>query len=115
MMEAFFSNQFAGRGELFEGLSIWDEETYRRIQGTCPVLFLSFAGIKGDTYETARDGIIQIIIDIYAKYRFLLEGYALNEQEKEYFDFVKQDMPDAVVFMSLHRLVWQLRCGEEAF
>ena len=104
MAEAFFSNQFAGRGDLFEGLSIWNEEAYRKLQGSSPVLFLSFAGIKGDTYETAREGIIQIIIDIYAKYRFLTKGDALNEQEKEYYDFVKQDMSDAVVSMSLHRL-----------
>ena len=104
MMEAFFSNQIAGRGELFEGLSIWNEEAYRRLQGTWPVLFLSFAGMKGDTYETAREGIVQIIIDIYAKYRFLMEGNALNEQEKEYFDFIKPDMSDAVASMSLHRL-----------
>lgn len=104
MMEAFFSNQIAGRGELFEGLSIWNEEAYRRLQGTWPVLFLSFAGMKGDTYETAREGIVQIIIDIYAKYRFLMDGNALNEQEKEYFDFIKPDMSDAVASMSLHRL-----------
>lgn len=104
MLEAFFSNQYIGKGALYEGLSIWKEEKYRQLQGSYPVIFLSFAGIKGDVYETAREGIIQIIIDIYTKYSFLLQGDFLSKQEKEYFDFVGPDMSDAVASMSLHRL-----------
>ena len=46
MLEAFFSVEYAGRGELFEGLSIWEDEEYRVLQGTYPVIFLSFANIK---------------------------------------------------------------------
>ncbi len=104
MMDTFFSNQYGDSGVLFEGLSIWNEERYRQLRGSYPVIFLSFAGVKGDRYETARDGIVQIIIDIYAKYRFLLQGDALNKQEKEYFDYIKPDMSDAVAAMALHRL-----------
>ena len=42
MVECFFSNQYADRGELFEGLSVWDEKTpegeyrFRELQGTFP-------------------------------------------------------------------------------
>lgn len=104
MTEQFFSVNYAGRSDLFEELSIWKEEMYRDLQGTYPVIFLSFAGIKGGTYETAKGGIIQTIIDLYAKYRFLLEGNALNEPEKEYFDYIKPGMPDEIAAMSLHRL-----------
>lgn len=32
MLEKFFSVEYAGRGELFEGLSIWEEEKYRKLQ-----------------------------------------------------------------------------------
>jgi hypothetical protein len=46
MLECFFSCRYAGRGDLFEGLSIWSEERYRQLQGTFPVIFLSFANIK---------------------------------------------------------------------
>ena len=31
MVEAFFSVKYVDRGELFEGLSIWGEEEYRKI------------------------------------------------------------------------------------
>lgn len=32
MLECFFSLQYANRGDLFEGLSIWKEEEYRQLQ-----------------------------------------------------------------------------------
>ena len=46
MLEKFFSVNCADRGDLFEGLSIWREEKYRELQGTYPVLFISFADVK---------------------------------------------------------------------
>ena len=48
-VECFFSNQYAGRGDLFEGKAIWNDEKYRKLQGTFPVIFLSFANIKATT------------------------------------------------------------------
>lgn len=33
MLEKFFSVEYAGRSDLFEGLDIWKEEKYRRLQG----------------------------------------------------------------------------------
>ena len=33
MTEQFFSLKYAGRGDLFEGLSIWKREEYRLLQG----------------------------------------------------------------------------------
>ena len=53
MVEQFFSVEYTGRGELFSGLSIWKAEKYRKLQGTWPVLALSFADIKSTTYELA--------------------------------------------------------------
>lgn len=54
MAETFFSVKYANRGELFEGLSIWEDEEYRRIQGTYPVISLSFANIKSENFELAN-------------------------------------------------------------
>ena len=52
MVEQFFSIEYAGRGDLFAGLSIWENEKYKKLQGTWPVLFLSFADIKSTTYDS---------------------------------------------------------------
>lgn len=104
MIEQFFSVEYAGRGEMFDGLNIWKEEAYRELQGTYPVIFLSFAGIKGETYQAARGGMIQKIIDLYAKYQYLMDGDALNSQEKKYFDYIDAEMTDEVAALTLHRL-----------
>ena len=39
MLERFLSVEYAGKGEIFEGLSIWKDERYRKLQGTWPVIF----------------------------------------------------------------------------
>ena len=79
MVEQFFSVEYAGRSDLFEGLSIWQEEKYRELQGTYPVISISFAGVKENSYDQTRKAICQIIKRLYDDYDFLLEGDLLNE------------------------------------
>ena len=73
MVEAFFSVEYADRGDLFEELSIWKNEKYRKLQGTYPVIFLSFANIKDADYRTTRKKNSQVITEIKEKYRFMME------------------------------------------
>ena len=61
MLEYFFSNRYAGQGRIFEGLSIWGYEEYRKLQGGYPVLNLSFANVKGSDYQNVKEKIFQII------------------------------------------------------
>ena len=65
MIKCFFSNRYENRGNLFEGLNIWKEEKYRKLQGTYPVIFLSFAGIKQTGYNQAIIMIKKEITDVY--------------------------------------------------
>ena len=81
MLEKFFSVKYADRGGLFEGLSIWEDGKYRQMQGTYPVIFLSFAGIKENTFLEARKSICRTIEEQYNKNDYLLEGSLLNEKE----------------------------------
>ncbi len=104
MTEQFFSVKYAGRGDLFEGLSIWQEEKYRALQGTYPVISLSFANIKETNYKDTRDKIVQILAREYARCAFLLEGDCLNEQEKEMFRRVTADMGDVDATLAIHQL-----------
>ncbi|MCM1120561.1 MAG: AAA family ATPase, partial [bacterium] len=85
MLEQFFSVDYAGRGDLFEGLAIWQEEKYRQLQGTYPVIALSFADIKETTFHGARKRIGQIITELYNRFDFLLSSVILNENEKALF------------------------------
>ena len=104
MLENFFSIQAYDRKDLFDGLEIWEDKKYRELQGSYPVIFLSFASVKGETYTEAREGIIQILLDLYTKYDYLCQGQKLSEKEKAYFDFVRVDMSNTIAAMSLHRL-----------
>ncbi|MCD7724109.1 MAG: ATP-binding protein [Clostridiales bacterium] len=104
MVEQFFSVKYAGRGDLFEGLSIWQYEKYREIQGTYPVISLSFASVKETNYISAKERICQIIAELYVQNNFLLEGDLLAEQEKQFFVSVRADMPEVVATIALHKL-----------
>ncbi len=104
---AFWENleyEYAGCGRYFENLHIWTNEKYRELQGSYPVIFISFAAVKGKTYEDSRMGIIQILLDLYAKYDFLRTSSALNEKEKAYLDYIKEDVSDSVAGLALYRL-----------
>ena len=83
MLECFFSNKYKDRGDLFEGLDIWKEEKYRKLQGTYPVIFLSFAGIKGNTFEMSKKQIGDKIVELYESNRFLLKSEFISDTEKK--------------------------------
>ena len=103
-VEKFFSVQYAGREDLFEGLGIWEEEKYQRLQGTYPVISLSFANVKEKDYQMTIQRICQIIADLYNNCRFLLEGELLSPEEKKYFQTISEQMPEVVATMAIHRL-----------
>ena len=104
MVEEFFSVDYAGRGDLFEGLSIWEEEKYQKLQGTYPVISLSFAKIKESNYQMTRKKICRQLTELYAKNAFLLESDLLYETEREYFKSVNVDMDDADATTALNCL-----------
>lgn len=104
MTEKFFSVDYAGRGDLFEGLSIWQEEKYRSLQGTCPVISLSFANVKETDYASARKKICQMLADLYTDHAFLLGGGVLGEGDKEFFRRITVDMDDVYATLAIHHL-----------
>lgn len=104
MVEQFFSLKYVGRSDLFEKMQIWEEQMYRDLQGTYPVISLSFANIKETTYENTRDKICQLLVRLYAQYEFLLNTDILTDAEKQLFDRVTIDMNDVDATMALYQL-----------
>ncbi len=98
MTECFFSNKYKDRSDLFEGLSIWEEQSpdgeykYRKLQGTYPVIFLSFANVKAATYKEMLFKITEVITDLYNKSDYLLENNLLNEKEQKYYQKIEPGM-----------------------
>ncbi|MDE6845121.1 MAG: ATP-binding protein [Lachnospiraceae bacterium] len=104
MVEQFFSLKYVGRNDLFERLAIWKEAKFRTLQGTYPVISLSFANVKEPNYEDARAKICQLIASEYSRCAFLLEGDCLTEQEKDTFRRKSIDMGDVDATLALHQL-----------
>ena len=108
MLNCFFSNEYEGRADLFEGLSVWEDEEfgekYRALQGTFPVIFLSFADVKDSTFENAKKKIYQTLIRIYSSYTEVMDRGVMTKQDIEYVDSVGMEMSEAVATTSLKTL-----------
>ena len=104
MLEQFLSVEYADRGDLFEGLAIWEEETYRKMQGTYPVIALSFADVKETSFADARKVICHTIKNLYNKYDFLVKGDTLNEDEKKMYRSVSAEMENYMAADSLRAM-----------
>ena len=101
MLESFFSVKYKGRGRVFQGLSIWNDEKYRNLQGTYPVISLSFANIKETEFELTRNRICQLISEIYLEHYFLLDSEKLVPPEKA---IIQKNMKDPDPVMALNQL-----------
>lgn len=104
MLEHFFSNKYEREGVLFENLRIWKEEKYRSLQGTYPVISLSFANVKENSYQDTKKRICQIITDVYNKHAFILQSGLLTEEEEGYFRRINSDMSEIDAGMALHKI-----------
>ena len=110
MQDCFFSNKYANRADLFEGLSIWQNETYRKLQGTYPVIFLSFAAVKAGNLEDAKTQIKQEITRLYWENRNLMKEDIFGEDERELYYRTTVKMDDVTAQDSLRNLsVWMER------
>ena len=104
MVETFFSVNYAGREDIFKDLFIWQEEKYQKLQGSWPVISLSFANIKGFDFITVRKQICQLIKDLYDKFDFLLSEGFIKKGELEFYTKVSSSMENYVAVHSLRML-----------
>lgn len=113
MVECFFSNKYENRADLFEGLSIFsneaDSEKYRALQGTFPVVSLSFAPVKSGGTEEIKVAIKQIIVDAYKKYGHIMDSDKFSDNERKYFASIDMYMDDAVAYMAINQLCSYLK------
>ena len=113
MLECFFSNKYASRGDLFEGWSIWNDEKYRQLQGTYPVIFISFAEIKANNFKDTKNVMVSVINDVYKQHSYLLEDAILTDAERNLFrqldDYSKntnvdKDISNEIIYRSVKDL-----------
>lgn len=113
MLNCFFSNKYVDRSDLFDGLTIWNEEEYRKIQGTYPVIFVSFASVKADNVADAKKQMKSCITSLYQDNASLLDSGKLNESEKMAYRRILTEqinMDDVTAYDSLNCLCRYLEC-----
>ncbi len=109
MTEQFFSLDYAGRSDLFEGLSIWEKEEYRNLQGTYPVISLSFAGIKENTYKKAYERMCQMLSELYIRFGRIKDKKNLTDSEYDFYERVERgDIRETEASTALQRLAGYL-------
>lgn len=104
MMECFFSNKYENRGDLFEGLFIWRDEKYRRLQGTYPVIFLSFAPVKTGNVNEIKACIKQLIANVYGGFSSIMHSDAFDGNDRAYFQKICYEMDDMTAAMAINKL-----------
>lgn len=104
MTEKFFSVEYANREDLFEGLTVWNDEKYRKLQGTYPVISLSFANIKDSDFITVRGKICQLLTNLYSQNNFLMESGILDDKEKNFFMKVSAEMDNVTATLAIYQL-----------
>ncbi len=104
MLECFFSNKYEDRGDLFERLDIWQDVEFRALQGTYPVIFLSFAGVKGENYQDTVKGIKKQIVKVFSGFPEILTNEGFDRNEKAALEKISETMDDVDAQYALNLL-----------
>ena len=104
MLNCFFSNKYANRPELFEGLKVWEDPVMREQQGKWPVISLSFAGIKGKTYKSTMFQMKTLLVRLFSCFPELRESDCLDPEERKALGRITENMSDDRAAMSLNLL-----------
>ncbi|GEP63496.1 hypothetical protein CBE01nite_12640 [Clostridium beijerinckii] len=68
--------------DLFKGLKIENEKDIMKFQGEYPVIFISFKGIKYNTFEYSLSAVAMLMSDVYKEHRYLMESDIFKDDEK---------------------------------
>ena len=109
MLNCFFSNKYADRCDLFEGLKVWEDPAMRDEQGKWPVIFLSFAGIKGVTYADTMEMMKTKLTELFSSFPELYDYQDFDENEKRALKSIMKEMSDTEAALSIHLLSSLLR------
>ncbi|MCD7882612.1 MAG: ATP-binding protein [Lachnospiraceae bacterium] len=113
MVETFFSNQYAGSSHLFEGLSVWEDEKFRDLQGKFPVINFSLANVKQKSYESMKTVVRMLLAELFDRHSYLLKSEKLSETEKE--EILKFKQERASDEKCMHAFRFLSKCMYEHF
>jgi hypothetical protein len=79
MLEHFFEiKENNNSTSLFTRLKIWQDETYRQMQGKYPVISLTFKNMEAENWEEAARWLTTLLRDLYLKHKYILTAKVLE-------------------------------------
>lgn len=115
-IECFFSNRYADRSDLFEGRKVWEDESLQALQGSYPVIFMTFAGAKSgyadqsghDTEKVRAEGmkiaVKKIIARTYRMFEDIFQSDIFSDADRAYYTSIKKDMADETATTAISTL-----------
>ncbi|SFG45047.1 AAA family ATPase [Oribacterium sp. WCC10] len=99
-VDKFFSVRQGNNEELFKGLNISQDAEIMKECGKWPVLFISFASVKSDTYEGALQQFKWLFTEWTAQMAYLTEK--MSSKDLEFRNKVSYDMDDMTACQCLN-------------
>lgn len=95
---------------LFDGLEISQEtELCEKYMGKFPIIHLNFSTVYGNTYEEARDALLECIRKEILRHRYVLESDEVNSFVRDDLIKILHEVPEnAHIEFSLLHLCWVL-------
>jgi len=100
MLKYFFEKTEESYAHLFKNLAIAGHPEYMSQQGKFPVIFFTFKEIKQSSWQDVYNNITKLIATEFERHDYLLEGDTLSENEKNWFNLVKNRQADKALYTS---------------
>jgi Predicted AAA-ATPase/PD-(D/E)XK nuclease superfamily len=107
MLQYFFEASETGKDHLFRNLNIWQHTSYRALQGTFPLIYLSLKDIKQETFNSAYAAIAGVISDEFTRHAKVLLTASLAEHERTRFMHIMErkasetELSESIRFLSM--------------
>ena len=88
MLKYFYEKTKESNAHLFEGTAIWALENYRKMQGTFPVIFISFKSCKESSWDKIYGTIIDVIVEEFDKHFEQVKPVLTVRELKHYTDIL---------------------------
>ena len=85
MLKTFFEKTGVDTSRYFTDKKIWQcGEKYQSLQGTYPVIMLTFKDVKYDSWQDSMEAIRLVLKDEYKRHPELVESETLGADDKDY-------------------------------
>ena len=104
-VRCFLSTEYQGRGEeLFGGTEVWQDQGMRELQGTVPVVFLSFADVKESNYSDMVRHVNALVASAFDEHSYVWEWGGLTPRDRARIDRIDDDMDSLTCTRALNVL-----------